>query len=283
MFMIFTIGGKKYKFQGIDSGPQKSSTFQHLAVETDQGLNIPSPLQTILDNHASIFEEPTALPLVRTQTHSITLLPNSTPPNIRPYRCPHSQKNEIEKQVQQLLDLGLIQPSNSPFSSPCCSYAKRTTWRMCVDYRALNKITVAGKYLIPNIDELLDELYGAKVFSKLDLRSDYYQIRVANHDVPKTTFHTHLGHYEFEVKKILRSKSGQSPLMLNRFRGFLGLTGYYRRFVRNFGIIARPLTALTKKDGFLWSTEALCAFKALKLALTTELVLRVSQILLSNL
>ncbi|GJT57821.1 ty3-gypsy retrotransposon protein [Tanacetum coccineum] len=142
---------------------------------------------------------------------------------------------------------------------------------MCVDYRALNKIIVADKYPIPNIDELLDELYGATIFSKLDLRSGYYQIRVADQDIPKTAFRTHYGHYEF---KVMPFGLTNAPSTFQAVRGFLGLTGYYRRFVRNYGVIARPLTVLTKKDGFIWSKEALLAFNTLKQTLLTALVLR---------
>ncbi|GJS57062.1 retrotransposon protein, putative, unclassified [Tanacetum coccineum] len=175
---------------------------------------------------------------------------------------------------------GFIQPSTSPFLSLVLLVKKDNTWRMCVDYRALNKITIADKYPIPNVDELLDELYGATVFSKLDLRSGYYQIRVVAPDIEKTAFrYPKSGHYEFkgvsvEEEKISAVKSWPIPSTVKEVRGFLGLTGYYRRFVRNYGLIARPLTALTKKDRFLWSKEAHEAFNDLKQALLTTHVLR---------
>lgn len=100
LFMIFSIDGKRYKLQGISSGPQKSSSFQHLAIEPETTPCIPTPLQPVIDQYTTIFEEPQHLPPVRSQNHSIPLVPNSTPPNIRPYRYPHSQKNEIENQVE---------------------------------------------------------------------------------------------------------------------------------------------------------------------------------------
>ncbi|KAD4585722.1 hypothetical protein E3N88_23323 [Mikania micrantha] len=171
MSMVFTIEGKRYKLQGVSSGPQKSSYFQHLALELEVSAQVPEFIQPLLHDFHQIFIEPTALPPFRTHFHSIPLIPNSLSPNIRPYRYPHSQKSEIEKQVSELLTAGFIQPSQSPYSSPILLVKKKEgTWRMCVDYRALNRITIADKYPISNIDELLDE-FGATVFSKLDLRS----------------------------------------------------------------------------------------------------------------
>lgn len=147
-----------------------------------------------------IFLTPSTLPRPKSHDHRISLIKGSQPPSIRPYRYGPLQKKEIEKCVQELLTAIFIRVSNSPYSSPVILVKKKEgTWRMCMDYRHHNNIIIKDKFPIPLIDELLDDLFGAKFFSKLDLKSGYHQIRMHHEDIKKTTFRTHYGHYEFLV------------------------------------------------------------------------------------
>jgi hypothetical protein len=107
---------------------------------------------------------------------------------------------ELKMQLKELLDLGLIRPSVSPWGAPVIFIRKKDgSWRLCIDYRQLNKATIKNQYPLPRIDDLFDQMKGATVFSKIDLRSGYHQLRIKEDDVPKTAFKTRFGHYEFTV------------------------------------------------------------------------------------
>ncbi|XP_060210958.1 uncharacterized protein LOC132637972 [Lycium barbarum] len=237
------------------------------------------------------------------------------PFNLRPYRYSFDQKNAIEGIIQDILKAEIVMPSQSPFASPALLVKKKdSTWRLCVDYKRLNSMTVKNKYPIPIIEDLLDELNGANVFSKINLRAGYHQVRMKVSDEHKTSFRTHHGSFETSGSSTTGSKAAQvfakqskcdfaqsqieylghiisgkgvstdsrkvaamvdwpQPSTLKKLRAFLGLTGYYRKFIKNYAITSRPLTQLLKKGGFKWGPEASKAFEKLKGAMTTPLVL----------
>ena len=114
-----------------------------------------------MDNHSKVFDTPKGLPPIRDHDHAINFIPRNFPPNIRSYRYPHVQKSEIEHMVAEMLEASIIQPSQRYFSTPVVLVHKKDgSWRMCLDYRELNKLSIKDKFLIPVIDELLDELHG---------------------------------------------------------------------------------------------------------------------------
>ncbi|KAG9447555.1 hypothetical protein H6P81_013683 [Aristolochia fimbriata] len=333
--------------------------------EHEQVRDYPTELSNILETFSDVFQKPQGLPPQRAQDHAIHLLPNSRPVNIKPYRYPYFQKQEMERLIIDMLKDGIIQPSTSPFSSPVLLVRKKDgTWRFCVDYRALNVVTVRDRFPIPTIDELFDELHGAQYFSKLDLLAGYHQIRIKAEDVEKTAFRTHNGHYEFLVmpfglsnapstfqaimndvfrpylrrfvlvffddiliyspsweshlehvkvvlqllrehqlvakqskclfgqtqvdylghiicqhglavdpSKISTIQQWPQPKNVREVRSFLGLAGYYRRFIRHYAQIASPLTDLLRKDAFLWNEDTQQAFETLKERLSSTPVL----------
>jgi hypothetical protein len=119
-------------------------------------------LESILQQYSDVFSEPSSLPPHRQCDHSIPLTAGATPPMVRPYRVPHKQKDEMEAQIKQLLESKVIQNSQSPYASPAILVRKKDgSWRLCVDYRKLNALTIKNKFPIPVIEDLLDELHGA--------------------------------------------------------------------------------------------------------------------------
>nr|CAE04776.3 OSJNBb0115I21.3 [Oryza sativa Japonica Group] len=296
----------------------------------------------------------------------IDLVPGTTPIHKRPYRMAANELAEVKRQVDDLLQKGYIRPSSSPWGAPVIFVEKKDhTQRMCVDYRALNDVTIKNKYPLPRIDDLFDQLKGATVFSKIDLRSGYHQLRIKEEDIPKTAFTTRYGLFECTVMSfgltnapaffmnlmnkvfmeyldkfvvvfiddiLIYSRTKEEheehlrlaleklrehqlyakfskcefwlsevkflghvisaggvavdpsnvesvtnwkqPKTVSEIRSFLGLAGYYRRFIENFSKIAKPMTRLLQKDvKYKWSEECEQSFQELKSRLISAPIL----------
>ncbi|GJZ34137.1 putative reverse transcriptase domain-containing protein, partial [Tanacetum coccineum] len=257
-----------------------------------------------------------------------------------PYRLAPTELQELSTQLQELSNKGFIRPSSSPWGAPILFVKKKDGYFwMCIDYRELNKLTVKNRYPLPRIDDLNDQLQGSIVYSKIDLRSGYHQPRIREEYIPKTSFRTHYGHYEFQVTpfgltnapaseeehvehiklilellkkeelyakfskcefwlskvqflghvidsegihvdpaKIESIKDWASPKTPTEIRQFLGLAGYYRRFIEGFLKIAKPMTKLTQKNmKFDWSEKVEAAFQLLKKRLCSASILALSE------
>ncbi|GJT17897.1 putative reverse transcriptase domain-containing protein, partial [Tanacetum coccineum] len=243
----------------------------------------------------------------------IDLVPGATPVARAPYRLAPSEMKELAEQLQELTDKGFIRPSSSPWGAPVLFVKKKDgSFRMCIDYRELNKLTVKNRYPLPRIDDLFDQLQGSSIYSKIDLRSGYHQLRVREEDILKTAFRTRYGHYEFQVMpfgltnapavfmdlmnriprvqflghvidyqgihvdpaKIESIKDWASPKTPTEIRQFLGLAGYYRRFIEGFSKIAKTMTKLTQKGvKFDWGDKQEAAFQLLKQKLCSAPIL----------
>jgi hypothetical protein len=166
------------------------------AIQTTTLVNV-----SVVCEFPDVFsDELPGLPPDRDVEFKIELVPGPAPISRRPYRMPPNELAELKIQLQELLEKGLIRPNSSPWGCPTLFVKKKDKLlRMCVDYRPLNVITIKNKYPVPHIDILFDQLSRAKVFSKIDLRSGYHQIKIRSEDIPKTTFSTRYGLYEYLV------------------------------------------------------------------------------------
>nr|GFC04557.1 putative reverse transcriptase domain-containing protein [Tanacetum cinerariifolium] len=155
----------------------------------------------IVQNFPEVFpEDLPGLPPTRPMEFQIDLVPGAAPVARAPYRLAPSEMKELVKQLKELSDKGFIRPSSSPWGAPVLFVKKKDgSFRMCIDYRELNKLTVKNRYTLPRIDDLFDQLQGSSVNSKIDLRSGYHQLRVREEGIPKPAFKTRYGHYEFQV------------------------------------------------------------------------------------
>src|SRR3954462_1919070 len=343
-----------------------ATVFMLFAVMNSKERVVSGELPVVFDFPEVFPEEVNELPPEREVEFSIDLVPGTSPVSMAPYRMSPSELAELNKQLEELLEKKFIRPSVSPWGAPVLLVKKKEgSMRLCVDYRQLNKVTIKNRYPLPRIDDLMDQLVGAGVFSKIDLRSGYHQIRVKKDDIQKTAFRTRYGHYEYTVmpfgvtnapgvfmeymnrifhpyldqfvvvfiddiliyskseeehaehlrvvlellkeKKLYAklskcefwlnevsflghviSKDGiavdptkveavsqwEAPRSVSEIRSFLGLAGYYRKFIEGFSKLALPLTKLTRKgQAFIWDSKCEEGFQELKRRLTSAPIL----------
>nr|GEW79153.1 retrovirus-related Pol polyprotein from transposon 297 family [Tanacetum cinerariifolium] len=217
-----------------------------------------------------IYGVPYTLPPHWSIDHRIHLFPNTKPINVRPYRYPHYQKGEMEKLVNEMLSQGTIRVSHSPFSSPVLLVKKKDgSYRFWVNYWALNEVIVKDKFPIPTANEMFNELGGVVIFTKLDLRVGYHQICGYDQDVYNTAFRHIISNRGVEVdpKNVLVVSKWPIPMMQRHVRGFLGLAGYYQRFIKDYATLAAPYL-IPSKNGFKWGGIEDATLSALKDRLT---------------
>ena len=190
----------------LEKGLKKNEVTYLTALKEDSidpiGDPMPMEVKKVLDEFKDVIppELPKKIPPRREEDHKIELEPGAKPPAMRPYRMAPLELEELRRQLKELLDVEFIQPSKAPYGAPLSFQKKHDgLLRMCIDYRALNKVTVKNKYPIPLIADLFDQLGRARYFTKLDLRSGYYQVRTAEGDEPKTTCVMRYGSHEFLI------------------------------------------------------------------------------------
>ena len=184
----------------IRKAPPVAETRSKMCKEAPVEIRV--ELQGLLKQYEDVFPEqlPKGKPPKRTVEFEIKTEEGLTPPNKPPYWLSPKEHEELQAQIEDLLAQGHIRPSTSPYGAPVLFVPKKDgRWRMCVDYRALNRQTIRDRYPLPRIDDLLDRLGKAKHFTTLDLASGYHQIAVKDADIPKTAFRTQRGQFEFVV------------------------------------------------------------------------------------
>nr|GEW17046.1 putative reverse transcriptase domain-containing protein [Tanacetum cinerariifolium] len=322
-----------------------------LVVKSDKTEPAKKQLQDVLVicNFPEVFpDDLPGIPPPRQVEFKIELILGAAPVTRTPYRLAPSELKELSEQLKELSKKGFIRPSSSPWGASVLFVKKKEgSFRMCINYRELNKLTVKNRYPLPRIDDLFDQLQGSSVYSKIDLRSGYYQLRIKEEDIPITAFQTRYGHFEFQVMsfgltnasavfmdlinrvckpyldkfvivffddiliysknkedheehlktilellkneklyakfskcdfwleyvhflgyvidsdgvhidptKVEAIRNWSAPTMPTKVRQFLGLAGYYRRFIEGFLLISKPLSKLTQKNKkYEWGME----------------------------
>ncbi|KAA3462044.1 DNA/RNA polymerases superfamily protein [Gossypium australe] len=292
--IISTMVAEKYLRKGYES-------YLAFVLNTQESKVKIESMPMVCEYPDVFLEELPGLPPVREFEFGIELVSGTAPISVAPYRMAPLELKELKVQLQELTDKGFARLSYSSWGAPVLFVKKKDgSMRLCIDYRQLNKVTVKNKYHMPRIDDLFDQLKGAIVFSKIDIRSGYYQLRVKEQDVPKTAFRTRdkqlyanfsksefwlrevrfLGHVvssdgiRVDPSKISAIVKWKLPRNVSEVRRFLGLARYYRRFVKGFSMIATPMTKLLHKDvKFEWNKKCQQSFERLKTLLIEAPVL----------